>query len=247
MIVTRQAPVLALSAFLSLVLVRRSTSSFIPSASLRSNRVKTFGNAPTLKQRSVFVNVSLRKNHVSRRTGRLFMYNLPPSGGGKDDLKGIVGGLVVVVATIAFFASPLGAFFFAVFNSIFLLTLLIPVFAYVGFNVWQYFNTITGPCPSCGAPVRVVKSTGIDQNPSLCLNCGSVVQASFDNEDIEIASQLDGVVNENASFFNSFFGGETIRTVVTETDRPADKKRRERTVIDVDAEDEDPKKGRFGR
>ena len=105
---------------------------------------------------------------------QLSMYNLPPSGGGGNNgLKEIAMSALTLLGIVAFFASPLGGVFFFAVNSVFVLLLLIPVVGIISFNVWQYLNTIEGPCPSCGAPTRVVKNEG------------------FDNEDGEQQQQLE--------------------------------------------------------
>ena len=75
------------------------------------------------------------------------MYNLPPSGGGGGGGgNGGLGEILTSVATLAaivlFFASPLGGLFFAVINSFFVLSLLVPVVLWIGFQGWQFFNTI---------------------------------------------------------------------------------------------------------
>jgi hypothetical protein len=136
-------------------------------------------------------------------------FQLPP---GKDDkeLDPIFTTVLSFVGVVAFFASPLGGIFFAITNSLFVLALLLPVTAVVGFQAWQYFNTITAPCPSCGAPVQVVKWTEIEPSPSLCGNCGSVVQANAANNGIDFTGQGPGTVGDDsdgASLLDMLFGG----------------------------------------
>ena len=182
---------------------------------------------------------------------RHMSYNLPPAGGGSGggddnkDLQGILGGLGTIAAIGLFFASPLGSIFFAITNSLFLLALLIPVGGFVAFQGWQFFNTLEGPCPNCGAPVRILKDT--DQ-PSLCFTCGSVLQASSDQKTVEFAKE-NPVVGDNDGFggAESIFDGLLNQNrqqqpgggVTGESPKVKESKfRREQTVIDVEVEDE---------
>jgi len=78
-----------------------------------------------------------KRNTIS--TSLQMGYNLPPSGGGggKSDLEALIPTIVSTVLIVAFFASPLGGIFFAVFNSIFLLALLTPFVLFGGFQFWK--------------------------------------------------------------------------------------------------------------
>lgn len=177
-------------------------------------------------------------------TTQLRMYNLPPSPQNNNDWKGILTSGLVIAGVIAFFASPLGAIFFALFNSLLVATFLLPLVGIVGYQVWQAFNTVSGPCPNCGAPCRVLKQRSNEfSNPSLCFNCGSVVRANSDNNGIELASSLEEDVIPSSPFWDSLFkAGPTVitkTTTRTETANLGDRIRRERTVIDVEVEDED--------
>lgn len=191
------------------------------------------------------------------REAELFrsMYNLPSGGGGgnnQNDIDQIVRGVATIVGLTVFFISPLGSIFFAVTNSLFLLALLLPVGAYVAFNAWQFFNTIKGPCPNCGAPCQVLKgeknSMGV---PSLCLNCGVAIEASPDQTSIQFASGSSSVIDDNFVSSDSIF--DSIFTNSPEPPKPSSPTRggtgaasggkgkqfqRERTVIDVEIEDE---------
>ena len=201
---------------------------------------------------------TMSQNRPTRRSLRRYMYSLPPSGGGKNDLTGILTGLGTVAAIALFFASPLGTLFFAITNSLFLLALMLPILAIVGFQAWQFLYTMEGPCPNCGAPVRVLKD---DEQPTLCLSCGSLVVRSTKGGggDDSVITLFDGsntIYDELEQ--DSYFGGSagTILDALwnqeaseRQEQQPgasrgkgepskASQYRRERTVIDVDAEDE---------
>jgi hypothetical protein len=121
------------------------------------------------------------------------MYNLPPGGGrGGGGLGDILKGAAGLILTVAFFASPIGGFILSVVNSFVLLAFLIPTIATLGFQAWQYFNTISGACPNCGAPARVMKTKDGESTPTMCFNCGAVLQASYDNE------RIDNVTGRNS-------------------------------------------------
>jgi hypothetical protein len=192
------------------------------------------------------------------------MYKLPPQ---KEDneLGPVVTTILSIVGVIAFFASPLGGIFFAITNSLFILALLLPVTAVVAFQGWQYFNTITAPCPNCGAPVQVVKSQDVIPDPTVCLNCGSVVVPNSSNDGIDLAGTGPGVVGDGAdakTLLDMLFGGGSGNGDgygnVAQRGRPSDgdmntgsggsssapkraeqKYRREGTIIDVDVEKDD--------
>lgn len=139
------------------------------------------------------------------------MYNLPPSGGGggggKNEIRQILTSVATVVGIVAFFASPLGTIFFALLNSFVVLTLLFPVVLWAGFQGWQFFNTIEGPCPQCGAPVRVLKE---ENSPSICLNCGTFVQATADKSAVDFYREEDQVIVDEgytASIWDSLVNG----------------------------------------
>eukprot|EP00567_Pseudictyota_dubia_P017083 CAMPEP_0197435996 /NCGR_PEP_ID=MMETSP1175-20131217/3475_1 /TAXON_ID=1003142 /ORGANISM="Triceratium dubium, Strain CCMP147" /LENGTH=274 /DNA_ID=CAMNT_0042965163 /DNA_START=142 /DNA_END=966 /DNA_ORIENTATION=+ len=196
---------------------------------------------------------------VGTTSTALEMYNLPPSGGGGgggrgpfDELKAILPGVLTIVGFLAFLASPLGSVFFFVTNSLLALAFLTPVVLLVGFQLWQFFNTTEGPCPSCGTPVRTLKDDG--GNPTICLNCGSLVRASADGDGLELCNDpesmfaQDGGMFGGGGLFEDLFGGggvtgpgdtvvtTTTTTTVTEEERRKDETRRQRTVIDVDVE-----------
>ncbi len=191
-----------------------------------------------------------REDKRSSTSTSLSMYNLPPGKSDNElgDLLKLAGSLVLVVA---FFVSPLGGIVLGIFNSFLLLTILLPIMGAVGISVWQYFNTMTGVCPSCGAPVRVLKSKkeGLAE-PSICFNCGSILQANYDN------SGIDNITGRNTidDISNSPFGGGLFdifasaptsvskTTTVIKEDKGSQKSkiRRESTIIDVEVDNDEP-------
>lgn len=131
----------------------------------------------------------LRQQHKPRRrstTTSLYGYYLPPDD--KDDKKyellKIGSSMLTVLGIIAFFVSPLGGVFFTIMNSFIALTILLPILGFVGFQIWSYFNTVTGTCPNCQAPVRIMKENNNNEffTPvNICFNCGTILQAK-DNQ-----------------------------------------------------------------
>ena len=91
--------------------------------------------SPTIRSSSPLIIHKRNKISTSLQMG----YNLPPSGGGggKSDLEALIPTIVSTVLIVAFFASPLGGIFFAIFNSIFLLALLTPFVLFGGFQFWK--------------------------------------------------------------------------------------------------------------
>jgi predicted RNA-binding Zn-ribbon protein involved in translation (DUF1610 family) len=146
-------------------------------------------------------------------------------------------GVAWIVGLIVFFASPLGGLFFAAVNSVFALLFITPFVLIVAFNTWQFFSTVQGNCPSCSAPIRVLK----DGSPSICLNCGSVVVVRNDNGRIDFAPNANQFEQEESIFsiFDSVTSTAKANKISTETRK--DQYRREQTVIDVDVEDVDQK------
>lgn len=168
---------------------------------------------------------------------------LPPTDP-KDDWQSVVGGVLAIVGVIAFFASPLGGVAFTIFNSLLLLSILAPLFAFVGFQLWMSSNTIEGSCPQCGAAVRVVKNQGTSEStPNICLNCGTIVQASWDNQRIEMVT-LEQSIDESSE---SSIWGENVwnmigirnpASVSRENDTLSTQlPRRGMTIIDVEVQD----------
>jgi hypothetical protein len=179
----------------------------------------------------------------------------PPKSDGLADLLTLAGSLVV---GILFFASPIGGFILGIFNSLFVLALFLPLIATIAFNAWQYFNTISGTCPNCGAPVTVIKTLQQDTTtstirvpqPSICFNCGSILQANYDNTGIDEVTGRNTVNDlEGASgIFDNIFGRPASSwndstSTTTAFDRVTQRKRveRETTIIDVKVDDDDEK------
>lgn len=179
----------------------------------------------------------VRRSHTT-----LEMYNLPPgggSGGGGDNngLGEILTSVVSLAALVAFFVSPLGGIFFAVVNSFFVLSLALPVVLWIGFQGWQYFNTLEGPCPNCGEGLRVLKQ---DNAPSICLNCGTVVQATADKSAVDFYYENGQVVTQEdytASVWDNIFTGPMGATSAPPTPQERQSQfKREQTIIDVEIE-----------
>lgn len=175
----------------------------------------------------------------------LKMYNLPPPNDNRNGLGAILTSILTLVLTVGFFMSPLGAFVLSIFNSLLLLAIATPIAVAVGFNIWEYFNTISGPCPNCGAPIKVYKQNenSLLASPSICLNCGSIVQASDDNKAISLTQQTRNTVANEDDLLGWLMGTQTTRTTTTtstrvQQDEKGKKYRREQTIIDVDVEDE---------
>lgn len=211
-------------------------------------------NHPSLSSFSFSKKQQRQQQSSFSSSSSLQMGYLPPGGSNKDSLvSNVIFPILTVVATILFFLSPLGALFFAVTNSIFLLLILLPVILSIGFQAWQYFYTISAPCPNCGAPTRVLKDD--DVGPNLCLNCGSLIRANLAKDGVELCNDPNDIFDESSrvsSFFDlftrdmdtsagtgggAFYEETTIQRKTMENRQ--DRERRERTVIDVDATKDD--------
>lgn len=189
-------------------------------------------------QRRLLDQLSARSHH--RLATALSMYQLPP---GRND-KGfgpLLVSVLTLIGTIAFFLSPIGALVISVVNSLILLSIAIPLASVAGFQIWSYFNTINAPCPRCGAPCQVYKQSSSFFGPSLCFNCGAVVEASPDNKSIDLVTGVENGVVDNSDWFGLFQSPTVRRTTISRTEQDAKGKRfrRERTIIDVDVDDED--------
>ena len=195
-------------------------------------------------------------------------FNLPPSGGNNNNnnnnnvIGQVLSGALTVGAIVLFFASPLGAIFFAITNSIFLLVLIAPVVLTVAFQIWKSLNTIEGVCPNCGAPnQRVLKDPA---QVSFCFNCGALLQASPDAKRIELSTaptrrssggdfidldnNNDDPLQQSGTIFDQFFGGgqpQSSSSSSRQQPSPSSIKekeqkfRREQTVIDVEVDNDD--------
>ena len=170
-------------------------------------------------------------------------FNLPPSRDNNNNNNSgngseLVGGIVTLLALVAFFISPLGGFFFAIVNSFVALAFLTPLLLFVAFQVWQTLFTFDGPCPNCNASVKVLK----DQQPTICLNCGSFVESNAKGNGIDFCPQNNnGVMEDNddiadssiESLFSGLFGGFDEQQQSTSVERQQQFKR-EQTIIDVE-------------
>ncbi|KAL7482722.1 hypothetical protein ACHAW6_008379 [Cyclotella cf. meneghiniana] len=173
-------------------------------------------------------------------------YQLPPSPKGPlDDLKAILPTIGTGISVALFFASPLGAAFFAIFNSLFVLALLTPFILFVGFQVWSALYTFEAPCPSCGQlPVRALKNG----EPSVCLNCGAFSRVNEKGDGLELCNNPYDMLNEGmggGSLFDSLFGGGSMGGMsdFVSADAPSEEQRkkvkRQGTIIDVEVERDD--------
>lgn len=177
-------------------------------------------------------------------------YNLPPGGGQdpKDSVASILQPALAIAATVLFFISPLGSIFFAITNSIVLLLILTPLLAASAFQIWQTFYTIEAPCPSCGAPARVLKDE--EAGPNMCLNCGSLLRANLNKDGVELCNNPNDIYDESSRLSSLFdlFKGDDAEGIFNQQkeftptnfdDGKKDKKRRETTIIDVDVTNDD--------
>ena len=168
-------------------------------------------------------------------------YQLPPSPKGPlDDIKDILPTIGTGILVALFFASPLGAAFFAIFNSLFVLALLTPFILFFGFQVWSALYTFQDTCPSCGqAPVRALKNG----EPTVCLNCGAFSRVNEAGNGLELCNNPNDIMNEG-SLFDALFGGSSIGGMndfgAMDTGRPSEEERkkvkRQGTIIDVEVE-----------
>lgn len=245
-------PMLA-SAILSLLLLQDETQAF--TIKLTAHQLKTSSVA---KCSSWNQSVPRETAATYRSESRLSMYNLPQGGGGggKNELSDIVKGVVGLALVVGFFASPVGGFVLGIFNSFLLLALLLPALATVGFQAWQYFNTIEGNCPNCDAPIKVFKTSKEgDAVPTICYNCGAILQANYENTGIDNVTGRKSVIDDdsspfgNGSAFDIFGAGPTATSSTTSTETYTviedDKPKKSKPRIDsggiIDAEIEDDK------
>ena len=198
--------------------------------SCRTESVQARLQTATLKHLPAFsrANTTCRRKH----SVACFGFNLPP---GKSDsgLREILVAAISILGLIVFFASPLGGLLFAAVNSMLALAFITPLVLILAFNTWQFFNTVQGNCPSCRAPLRVLK----DGSPSICFSCGSIVQSN-DGKTIDFAPNVQQLEREE-TFFESFFNNDSRRpTSPKQSQQKKSQYRRERTIIDVEVEDD---------
>jgi hypothetical protein len=219
-----------------------------PTVVSRVSRMTTVAPVPWQCSPAAGFSLSTTRHHCPRWTlqtlqqGRssktLLTAFLPPGGGGdkKSQLGELATTILSFLAIAAFFISPLGGLFFALFNSLLALAILVPIGAIAAFNVWQYFNTVTGPCPSCGFPVKAMK----DESPSFCFNCGAIVQAKDDTIYLANPTNIEMMDDEDGNVFAMWMDelSGVRRTPVDEDQRPNIKSTKT-TIIDVDVERDD--------
>ena len=177
----------------------------------------------------------------------LSMYNLPPGGGGKNEIADIAKGAFSILLTIAFFVSPLGGLVLGIFNSFLVLLFVLPLIGTVGFQVWQKLNTVQAPCPVCGVPTTVMKSKNdanvvenVSTPQSICFSCGATLQANEDNTGINNVSgrktieDLNGPVGPRSSLFDVLTSNEWT-TSTSKTENPNSKNKKNSVGIDKDA------------
>jgi hypothetical protein len=167
-----------------------------------------------------------------------------------DQINALLPTIVAGILVALFFASPLGGIFFAITNSIFVLSILTPFVLFGGFQLWSALYTIEAPCPSCGAiPVRALKNG----EPSMCLNCGAFSRANEDGDGLELCNDPNDILGVGSglggasSLFDALFGApgdeggisgfDVIDGPIKEkADERAKKAKRQATIIDVDVE-----------
>lgn len=219
--------------------------------------IVAFTPATRLAHRTASPVVQRSPFSIPTKTALQMSFNLPPSPP-KNDFQAILTSFLTIAGILAILASPIGAVIFAVFNSLIVLALLVPIVGTLAFNLWQKFNTLEGPCPNCGASVRVFKTQEgqVESQPTLCITCGSVVQANLANDAIQMATQ-GGPRSTGSSIFDGLFGGpggfggpgfvetevETTTTTVITRDEPTSRKKprprkTKSDVIDVQVEDD---------
>ncbi|KAL3774747.1 hypothetical protein ACHAWO_012072 [Cyclotella atomus] len=167
-------------------------------------------------------------------------YRLPPPPKGPlEDLKSILPTIGTGILVALFFASPLGAAFFAIFNSLFVLALLTPFILFVGFQIWSSLYTFQDTCPSCGqVPVRALKNG----EPTVCLNCGAFSRVNERGDGLELCNNPNDIMGGGSgSLLDALFGsggdeygfdGGSSRS--SEEERK--KVKRQGTIIDVEVE-----------
>eukprot|EP00970_Alexandrium_tamarense_P001199 scaffold128_cov198-Alexandrium_tamarense.AAC.22 len=185
-------------------------------------------------------------------------YRLPPSPKGPlDDFQALLPTIATGALVFLFFASPLGAAFFAIFNSLFILAILTPFILFAGFQIWSALYTVEESCPSCGRiPVRALKNG----EPTVCLNCGAFSRVNEKGDGLELCNNPyggGGIMDESggmegASLFDALFGGmgaggegmsdfigvsdSSNSSTTSGKEDQVKKAKREGTIIDVDIE-----------
>ena len=112
-----------------------------------------------------------------------------PRGGPNFDPRDLIGPAV--------FAFLLGTgtlgFIFNLFSGFFLFILVVPVVAAPIFNWWLSNNLLEGTCPTCAAPMQVLKG-----QTGQCFSCGATCSSELSNGVFlrgEFAAREEGVVD----------------------------------------------------
>lgn len=204
-------------------LVRPSAVGIFGSSTLKSP-LSTAVRPPSQKHAKVWLNLFNNNNNDPFRTKNSVL--LPT--------------ILTTIGLTLFFFSPLGALFFAITNSLFLLALITPLLLVGGFQIWTQLNTIQGTCPSCGAPITVLKEgREFLSSATPCFNCGAFVRATADNKGIELCNPSPA--SEDLFSSNIFFPTEEDEESLSK------KAKRESTVIDVTVIEEEQQEGKRKR
>lgn len=223
----QKAPIAAIAA-----LSNRATA-FLPSHTLLSAPKSSMKSSPT---------INFRRPHAKlQKQTSLQMSYLPPSSpkGPLDDLKSLLPTVGTGILVALFFASPLGAAFFAIFNSLFVLALLTPFVLFAGFQLWSSLYTYQDTCPSCGqVPVRALKNG----EPTVCLNCGSFCRVNEAGDGLELCNNPNDIMGGQGSLLDALFGGGDMMSDfgVVDSSRPSTQEmkrvKKPGNVIDVEVE-----------
>jgi hypothetical protein len=210
------------------------TAAFVPSP---TRLIFTKSSMKTIPTQQMHRTISPKQPLTSLQMS----YQLPPSPKGPfDELKSILPTIGTGILVALFFASPLGAIFFGIFNSLFVLALLTPFVLFVGFQIWSALYTVEATCPSCGqVPVRALKNG----DPTVCLNCGAFSRVNEAGDGLELCNNPNDILNEG-SLFDALFGGGSMGGMsdfgVMDSSRPSEeekkKVKRQGTIIDVEVE-----------
>jgi hypothetical protein len=210
--------------------------------------------SPLLKESIAMGNALSARSTTSLNMG----FNLPPGGGGNkpNPLADLLPSIVTIVGIALFFASPLGAIFFAITNSLLALAVITPLVLFVVFQIWAKTNTIEAACPNCSAPVVVLKNGPEGMETTPCLNCGSMVRPTQDGSGVELCNAAPDFTDmgddSGGSIFDflTSFGGQDDQSTSTpkvqgsqssssKSDDRKNKAKRESTIIDVDVSKDD--------
>lgn len=176
------------------------------------SRVSLFPRKSTTSYDFIDIMRNKRNNIGRKQQTQLYMYDLPPGGGGGGRRGNELEEILKLAAGFGIFAlvmsSPLGGIIAALFNSFLFLIFVIPLVGVISYQAYIRFSTIEGQCPNCSAPARVPKSDKDgNASPSICFNCGAILQANYDNTGID---NITGRRSMSDDFGGSMGGGNTI-------------------------------------